>query len=137
MFADLLVVVEVLLALDGPEAGFTQRVDAIHPLAAACTDVASDDDTKRCAVDLRERLAVHLPREKHFLRHPHLPPWDGDSVVVDLELPVRLISTRPTQHTKSHAHLKYVSAPMNSTCWHSGRTPPHAILRTLFRGTPR
>lgn len=130
-------VVEIFLALNRAHARLCDGVDPVYPLAAPRADVSRNHKAQRGPVRFGKRLPVHLPREEDFLVLSDFAPRHGDGVVVHVVLPVF-----PPYRLVPHAivtatHLKYVSTPMNSTCWHSGRIPPHAIFRTFFKGTPR
>lgn len=56
MLSNLVVVVEVLLALDGSERGLGKDVDAGQPLARSGSDVSADHGSKGTSVALREGL---------------------------------------------------------------------------------
>ena len=105
MFAILRGVVKVFLLLDRGCGRFGDGIDASEPFDAPATDrsasiicllrlspfqfdspcpnVAKNNYPQRSAMDLWQRLAVHLPSEHNFVRS-NLAPWNGDNIVVNI-----------------------------------------------------
>ena len=84
----LLIVVQVLGALDRAIAWYGESIDLINPLGAASSDVATDDYPKGTAVNLSKRLAIHLPGEDYFFILANFAVGHRYSVVVYFELPM-------------------------------------------------
>lgn len=75
------------MALDGAHAWLWEGVDAIDPLAASSADIAGDDYAQGISVDLRQRLAVHLPSQKHLFVLPNFAIRCRHGVVEDIAFP--------------------------------------------------
>ena len=83
----MLIVIQILLALDWAKARFRESIDTVHPLAASSTDITGDNHTKGGTVNLRKGLAVHLPSQQNLFIIAHFAPRDRYSIVVDFKLP--------------------------------------------------
>ena len=64
VLADLLVIVEVLLGLDWSTRGCVEDADAVEPFDTTGTNVAHNESSDWVAVNLGERLSVHLEGKK-------------------------------------------------------------------------
>ena len=80
VLADLLVEVEILARLNRRPCWFFQCSDSVQPFDGAGTDVTEDDDADGRAVDEREFVTVHFPRQHHLVCFD-FGPGDGDEVV--------------------------------------------------------
>ena len=92
-FTHLISIVDVLLLLDWGTRLLRQDADTSKPFAGAGADVAEDDDADRIAMNIGQRLAIHIPGEHRFMNFA-FAPWDADGIVVHLALFVVGISTK-------------------------------------------
>jgi hypothetical protein len=83
VFADLGIIVQVLLLLNGSRTLAIEHVDSSEPLARSGTNVTKHHSPQRKSMDFREWFAVHLESEKYFVGL-HFSPRDRYGVVEDL-----------------------------------------------------
>lgn len=85
LLADLRCVVEILLELDRCCTGLPDCPHLVQPLGAPGSDIAVYQRAQRVPVNLRKRLAVHLPCEEDLVAFD-LAPRHTHYIVVDLAL---------------------------------------------------
>lgn len=80
VLANLLVEVQVFLALDWCQTGCLDGLDPIQPLDTASTDVSHNHHSQGVSVDLGQGFPVHLPGKHHFVGLD-LGPGHTDNIV--------------------------------------------------------